>query len=63
MINTYNELDTGKKRTDGSVKSLEEAGIPKDHILFAALKTLDVPGSMDSTNSALVKLPSAAKKT
>ncbi|TFF13002.1 arabinose ABC transporter substrate-binding protein [Pseudomonas sp. BCA14] len=61
VINTYNELDTGKKRTDGSIKSLEEAGIPKDHILTAALKTLDVPGSMDATNSALVKLPSGAK--
>ena len=61
VINTYNELDTGKKRTDGSIKSLEDAGIPKDHILTAALKTLDVPGSMDATNSALVKLPSAAK--
>ncbi|MDB1112970.1 substrate-binding domain-containing protein, partial [Pseudomonas extremaustralis] len=33
VINTFNELDTGKKRTDGSIKSLEEAGIPKDHIL------------------------------
>ena len=61
VINTFNELDTGKKRTDGSIKSLEEAGIPKDHILTAALKTLDVPGSMDATNSALVKLPSGAK--
>jgi L-arabinose transport system substrate-binding protein len=61
VINTYNELDTGKKRTDGSIKSLEEAGLPKDHILTAALKTLDVPGSMDATNSALVKLPSGAK--
>lgn len=61
VINTFNELDTGKKRTDGSVKSLEEAGIPKDHILFTAAKTLDVPGSMDATNSALVKLPSDAK--
>ena len=61
VINTYNELDTGKKRTDGSVKSLKAAGIPDDHILFAALKTLDVPGSMDATNSALVKLPSGAK--
>ncbi|ROM33158.1 sugar ABC transporter substrate-binding protein [Pseudomonas poae] len=61
VINTYNELDTGKKRTDGSIKSLEEAGIPKDHILTAALKTLDVPGSMDATNSALVKLPGGAK--
>jgi L-arabinose transport system substrate-binding protein len=61
VINTYNELDTGKKRTDGSAKALEEAGLPKDHILFSALKTLDVPGSMDATNSALVKLPSAAK--
>ena len=61
VINTFNELDTGKKRTDGSVKSLEEAGIPKEHILFTAAKTLDVPGSMDATNSALVKLPSGAK--
>ncbi len=61
VVNTYNELDTGKKRTDGSVKSLEDAGLPKDHIIYAALKTLDVPGSMDATSSALVKLPSAAK--
>jgi L-arabinose transport system substrate-binding protein len=61
VVNTYNELDTGKKRTDGSVKSLIDAGLPKDHIIYAALKTLDVPGSMDATSSALVKLPSAAK--
>jgi L-arabinose transport system substrate-binding protein len=61
VVNTYNELDTGKKRTDGSVKSLVDAGLPKEHIIYAALKTLDVPGSMDATSSALVKLPSAAK--
>ncbi|SDV01186.1 substrate-binding domain-containing protein [Pseudomonas mucidolens] len=61
VINTYNELDTGKKRTDGSIQSLKEAGIPEDHILTTALKTLDVPGSMDATNSALVKLPSGVK--
>ena len=61
VINTFNELDTGKKRTDGSVKSLKAAGLPDDHILYSALKTLDVPGSMDATNSALVKLPSGAK--
>ncbi|MCX4064312.1 substrate-binding domain-containing protein [Pseudomonas sp. S1Bt30] len=61
VITTYNELDTGKKRTDGSIDSLKKAGIPADHILTAPLKTLDVPGSMDATNSALVKLPGAAK--
>ncbi|EIK93957.1 arabinose ABC transporter L-arabinose-binding periplasmic protein AraF [Pseudomonas sp. M47T1] len=61
IINTFNELDTGKKRTDGSVDSLKKAGLPADHILFTAQKTLDVPGSMDATNSALVKLPGAAK--
>ncbi|SQF98696.1 L-arabinose ABC transporter substrate-binding protein [Paucimonas lemoignei] len=61
IINTYNELDTGKKRTDGSVDALKKAGFPEDHILFTAQKTLDVPGSMESTNSALPKLPSAAK--
>lgn len=61
VINTYNELDTGKKRTDGSVDALKKAGLPEDHIVYAPQKTLDVPGSMDATNSALVKLPSAAK--
>ncbi|HEX8593166.1 MAG TPA: substrate-binding domain-containing protein [Pseudomonas sp.] len=61
IINTYNELDTGKKRTDGSVEALTKAGLPKDHIIYAPQKTLDVPGSMDATNSALPKLPAAAK--
>lgn len=61
LVGDFHELDTGKKRTDGSVKSLKAAGIPDDHILYAALKTLDVPGSMDATNSALVKLPGGAK--
>jgi L-arabinose transport system substrate-binding protein len=61
VINTYNELDTGKKRTDGSVEALKKAGLPTDHIIFAPQKTLDVPGSMDSTTSALVKLPANAK--
>src|SRR5476651_1741785 len=61
VINTFDELDTGKKRTDGSVDALKAAGLPADHILFTAQKTLDVPGSMDSTNSALVKLPGTAK--
>jgi L-arabinose transport system substrate-binding protein len=61
IINTYNELDTGKKRTDGSVDALQKAGLPKDHILYTPQKTLDVPGSMDSTNAALPKLPAGAK--
>ncbi|WP_285423384.1 substrate-binding domain-containing protein [Pseudomonas sp. efr-133-TYG-103a] len=62
IINTYNELDTGKKRTDGSVEALKKAGLPEDHILFTPQKTLDVPGSMDATNAALPKLPKGAKK-
>ena len=61
VINTFDELETGKKRTDGSVEGLKAAGLPVDHILFSAQKTLDVPGSMDATNSALVKLPGGAK--
>ncbi|MFJ4142509.1 substrate-binding domain-containing protein [Pseudomonas sp. NPDC089734] len=61
IINTYNELDTGKKRTDGSVDALKKAGLPESQILFTAQKTLDVPGSMDATNSALPKLPGNAK--
>ncbi|RRV05347.1 arabinose ABC transporter substrate-binding protein [Pseudomonas sp. v388] len=61
IINTYNELDTGKKRTDGSVDALKKAGLPENQILFTAQKTLDVPGSMDATSSALPKLPGSAK--
>ncbi|WP_434457426.1 substrate-binding domain-containing protein [Stutzerimonas urumqiensis] len=61
VINTYNELDTGKKRTDGSVDALLKAGFPEDHILHTPQKTLDVPGSMNATTSALVKLPRNAK--
>ncbi|GGJ88077.1 substrate-binding domain-containing protein [Pseudomonas matsuisoli] len=61
VINTYNELDTGKQRTDGSVAALKAAGFPESQILFAPQKTLDVPGSMDSTSAALVKLPQGAK--
>jgi len=61
IINTYNELDTAKKRTDGSVDSLKKAGLPEDHIIFTPQKSLDVPGAMNATNSALVKLPGNAK--
>lgn len=61
VINTYEELDTGKKRTDGSIDALKKAGIPDDHILKTAQKTLDVPGSMDATSTALPRLPSGAK--
>ncbi len=61
IINTYNELDTGKKRTDGSIDALKKAGLPADHILTTAQKTLDVPGGMDAVNSALPKLPQSAK--
>ena len=61
VINTYNELDTAKKRTDGSVDALKKAGLPEGHIIFTPQKSLDVPGAMNATNSALVKLPGSAK--
>ncbi|MBE7927916.1 MULTISPECIES: substrate-binding domain-containing protein [Pseudomonadaceae] len=61
VINTYNELDTAKKRTDGSVDALKKAGLPEDHIIFTPQKSLDVPGAMNATNSALVKLPGNAR--
>ena len=61
VINTYNELDTAKKRTDGSVDALKKAGLPEDHIIFTPQKSLDVPGAMNATNSAMVKLPGNAK--
>ncbi len=60
VINTYNELDTAKQRTSGSVDALKKAGMPEDHILYTPQKNLDVPGAMNATNSALVKLPGNA---
>ncbi|QKZ05213.1 substrate-binding domain-containing protein [Pseudomonas eucalypticola] len=61
IISTYKELDTGKKRTDGSIDALKKAGLPADHILETAQKTLDVPGGIDAVSSALPKLPRGAK--
>lgn len=52
---TYDELDTARERTDGATESLVAGGFSKDRIFTAAVKTTDIPGSFDATNTLLTR--------
>jgi L-arabinose transport system substrate-binding protein len=54
---TFEELDTARERTDGSIAALKAEGIPADRIYKAAQKTTDVPGSFDAANVLLTQHP------
>lgn len=54
---TFEELDTAKERTDGSMEALIAAGFPKDKVYKAPQKTSDVPGSFDAVNILLTQRP------
>ncbi len=54
---TFEELDTARERTDGSVAALKAAGFPADRIFKAPQKTTDVPGSFDAANILLTQHP------
>lgn len=54
---TYDELATGKERTDGAIAELAAAGIPKERIFKAPMRTTDIPGSLDATNVLLTQQP------
>ncbi len=57
MAITADELDTARRRVDGSVKALKEAGFPADQIYRVPTKTNDIPGALDAANSLLVQYP------
>ncbi|AGB12909.1 arabinose ABC transporter substrate-binding protein [Vibrio parahaemolyticus] len=57
MAITADELDTARRRVDGSVKALEDAGFPKSQIYRVPTKTNDIPGALDAANSLLVQYP------
>jgi L-arabinose transport system substrate-binding protein len=52
---TFEELDTARERTDGSIAALMAAGFPADKIFKAPQKTTDIPGSFDAANILLTQ--------
>lgn len=52
---TYDELDTARERTDGAVEALRAGGFPAERTFRAAVRTTDIPGSFDATNTLLTQ--------
>ncbi|MGJ7095818.1 arabinose ABC transporter substrate-binding protein [Vibrio hannami] len=57
MAITADELDTARRRVEGSIKALNESGFPSDQIYKVPTKTNDIPGALDAANSLLVQYP------
>ncbi|MBF4312038.1 arabinose ABC transporter substrate-binding protein, partial [Vibrio anguillarum] len=57
MAITADELDTARRRVDGSIKALKEAGFPSNQIYRVPTKANDIPGALDAANSLLVQYP------
>lgn len=54
---TADELDTARRRTEGSIAALIKAGFPKEKIYKSPTKSNDIPGALDAANSMLVQHP------
>ncbi|WP_275137409.1 arabinose ABC transporter substrate-binding protein [Vibrio sp. DW001] len=57
MAITADELDTARRRVNGSVKALGDLGFPKDQVYRIPTKSNDIPGALDAANSLLVQHP------
>lgn len=57
MAITADELDTARRRVDGSIKALKESGFPASQIYRVPTKTNDIPGAFNAGNSLLVQHP------
>lgn len=57
MAITADELDTARRRVDGSIAALKAAGFPEGQIYRVPTKTNDIPGALDAANSLLVQEP------
>lgn len=57
MAITADELDTARRRVDGSTSALKAAGFPADQIYRVPTKSNDIPGALDAANSLLVQYP------
>ncbi|WP_279626081.1 arabinose ABC transporter substrate-binding protein [Rodentibacter genomosp. 1] len=54
---TADELDTARRRTDGSISALIKAGFPEKQIYKSPTKSNDIPGALDAANAMLVQHP------
>ena len=54
---TFDELDTAKKRTGGTISALIESGFTADKIFRAPQKHSDVPSAFDAADVALTQHP------
>jgi len=54
---TADELDTARRRTEGSISALIKAGFPEKQIYKSPTKSNDIPGALDAGNSMLVQHP------
>ncbi|MFB2830755.1 arabinose ABC transporter substrate-binding protein [Aeromonas jandaei] len=54
---TANELDTARRRVEGSLNALKSAGFPAEQIYSVPTKSNDIPGALDAANSMLVQHP------
>lgn len=54
---TADELDTARRRTEGSISALIKAGFPEKQIYKSPTKSNDIPGALDAGNAMLVQHP------
>jgi L-arabinose transport system substrate-binding protein len=54
---TFDELATAKERTDGATAALIATGFDPKRIFRAPMRTPDIPGSLDATNTLLTQQP------
>ncbi|BFU59641.1 MULTISPECIES: arabinose ABC transporter substrate-binding protein [Rodentibacter] len=54
---TADELDTARRRTEGSISALIKAGFPEKQIYKSPTKSNDIPGALDAANAMLVQHP------
>lgn len=57
MAITADELDTARRRVEGSIKALTDLGFPASQVHRVPTKTNDMPGALDAANSLLVQYP------
>ena len=52
---TFDELATARERTDGATRRLLAAGLSKERIFRAPMRTADIPGSFDAATTLLTQ--------
>ncbi len=55
MAITWDQLDTTRERTEGTIETLVASGFPKDRIFRSPEKGTDVPGGRDAASTVLTR--------